>query len=163
MKETDTLWILLDVSNSMRGAAIESARNVLQQYVLSPLMGSPVRISLITFGDTARLLTEEKPLIADFQVPIDFQVGGLCNLSDAVSLCNSALSSGDKVLILTKGYTTDSSVASKSTLGCECHLLLLETMSSRVPASLMPYFSGKVQFHNMKEASLSELTSSLLI
>ena len=67
LKEATTLWVLLDVSNSMRGATIESARNVLKQYVLGQLIYSDMSISLITFGNIANLLTETPLKIGNFQ------------------------------------------------------------------------------------------------
>lgn len=156
-----TLWVLLDVSNSMRGATIESARNVLEQYVLGQLTNSGMTISLITFGNTASLLTEIPQKIDDFQLPEEFSVGGLCNLSDAISLCESIISKSDKILLLTKGYTTDSYGNQRHVIDNDCHVVMLDSSSSRIPVTLTSYFSGRIKVYNMKEESLTELSENL--
>ena len=156
-----TLWVLLDVSNSMRGATIESARNVLQQYVLSQLNKSGMRLSLITFGNTANLVTEQPSAIEDFQLPEAFTIGGMCNLSDALSLCDNMVGPDDKILLLTKGYTTDSYGNQKSVLDNDCHVVMLDSSSNRIPVTLCSYFSGKMKVYNMKEESLKELSINL--
>ena len=161
LKETTTLWVLLDVSNSMRGATIESARNVLKQYVLGQLIYSDMSISLITFGNIANLLTETPLKIGNFQLPEDFAIGGLCNLSDAVSICESRIGERDKILLLTKGFTTDSYGNQKHVLKNECHAVILDSSSNRIPVSLGSYFSGRLKVYNMTEESLTELSKNL--
>lgn len=156
-----TLWVLLDVSNCMRGATIESARNVLQQYVLSQLNNSGMNISLITFGNTACLITETPSAINDFVLPEEFSIGGLCNLSDALSLCDNMVAPDDKILLLTKGYTTDSYGNQKNTMDNDCHVVMLDSSSNRIPVTLISYFSGKLKVYNMKEESLKELSINL--
>jgi hypothetical protein len=161
LKEATTLWVLLDVSNSMRGATIESARNVLKQYVLGQLIYSDMSISLITFGNIANLLTETPLKIGNFQLPEDFAIGGLCNLSDAVSICESRIGERDKILLLTKGFTTDSYGNQKHVLENDCHAVILDSSSNRIPVSLGSYFSGRLKVYNMKEESLTELSKNL--
>ena len=161
LKETTTLWVFLDVSNSMRGATIESARNVLKQYVLGQLIYSDMSISLITFGNIANLLTETPLKIGNFQLPEDFAIGGLCNLSDAVSICESRIGERDKILLLTKGFTTDSYGSQKHVLKNDCHAVILDSSSNRIPVSLGSYFSGRLKVYNMKEESLTELSKNL--
>ena len=160
-EKTTTLWVLLDVSNCMRGATIESARNVLQQYVLSQLMMSGQKISLITFGNTASLLTEQPLAIEEFQLPEEFTIGGMCNLSDALSLCNNLIAQDDKILLLTKGYTTDSYGNQNHILDNDCHVVMLDCSSNRVPVTLSSYFSGRLKVYNVKEESLKELSVNL--
>lgn len=156
-----TLWVLLDVSNCMRGAIIESARNVLQQYVLSQPMMRGMKISLVTFGNTASLLTKQPSAIEEFQLPEEFTIGGMCNLSDAVTLCASLIAQDDKILVLTKGYTTDSSGNRNRILDNDCHVVILSSSSNRVPVTLSSYFSGRLKVYNMKEESLMELSVNL--
>lgn len=159
---TTTLWVLLDVSNSMRGATIESAQNVLQQYVLGQLPRGGQSISLITFGNTAKLLTPQPIAITNFQLPVRYEIGGLCNLSDALSLCVRMAASEDKLLILTKGYTTDSYGLQKCGIRNDCHIVMLDSFSYRIPMTLSAYFSGRMKVYNMKEESLMELSQELI-
>ena len=160
-EKTTTLWVLLDVSNCMSGATIESARNVLQQYVLSQLIMSDLKISLITFGNTACLLTERPSTIKEFLLPEEFTIGGMCNLSDALSLCDNLITEDDKILLLTKGYTTDSYGNQNHIFDNDCHVVMLDCYSYRVPATLYSYFSGRLKIYNMKEESLQELCVNL--
>ena len=159
--EPATLWIMLDVSNCMRGATIESALNVLRQYVLGPLSGSGKKVSLITFGNTASLLTENPVEVEDFIIPNEFNIGGLCNLSDAISICKTKVQAKDEVLVLTKGYTTDSYGDRKSSVDNNCHIVLLDCAASKIPVYLNSYFSGHVCVYNMQDKSLDELTKHL--
>lgn len=143
----------------MRGATIESARNVLQQYVLGPLSGRNERLSLVTFANTASLLTESPVLCSELEIPTEFVIGGLCNLSDAVKLCKSKSFKEDKVLVLTKGLTTDSYGNTKGVTDLDTHVVLLNCTSTDIPVSFKSYFSGCMCVHNMSNESLSQLSN----
>lgn len=143
----------------MRGATIESARNVLQQYVLGPLLGSKERLALVTFANKASLLTESPVLCSEWEMPTEFVLGGLCNLSDAVCLCQSKASEEDRILVLTRGLTTDSYGNTKGISDLDTHVVLLNNTSSDIPVSLKSYFSGSMCIHNMLDESLSQLSN----
>lgn len=161
-KVNATLWILLDVSNCMRGATIESARNVLQQYILGPLSGSSVKVSLVTFANTSKLVTASPVDVDDFKLPTLIEIGGLCNLSQAIRHCTSDSGDNDKILVLTKGYTTDSKSMNLTQTDLESFVLMLDTISDKAPQSLKSYFTNVLHMHNMKDESLSELSNNLV-
>lgn len=126
--------LLFDMSSSMEGAKIHQAKDGLNEFLR--LIDSPQsRVSLISFGNTARL-------VADFAtIPVQypdswFKAEGQTALYDAVDMAITKLETGGNgghlwaIVGLTDGQENNSSVS-------------LETLRSRLSSS------GKIRFYGI--------------
>lgn len=98
--------LVLDTSGSMKGEKIaqsKSAIREMQSYLRDGVDGVNVKLALITFGNDAKLVTNNSEFIDDFVLP-ELEAGGKTNVGKALELLAAKLNrSSDGFLYKTAG------------------------------------------------------------